>query len=286
MRPARALPLTWARSTPSSRANRRTAGLACGTFSGIRASASKATGGLLRVGASLVAGVGAGRAGSAAFAGSTGFAGAGGAGGAGLAASGAGVGSAAAAGSIMATTEPSDSSSPTLTLSSRTMPSNGAGTSMVALSDSSVTRPWSFLTTSPGCTSSSITGTSLSSPISGTRASFSSAMVHLGSAIESAPIVPRSPTAAKRRPKKAPVGTGALAGRKRLGCACCSHPGEADDGLSAMTPLESTASLDAAWPTMRVRMVTVTEGMDCAGGGKFPPRLNRSRGLDAGLTGS
>jgi len=81
-----------------------------------------------------------------------------------------------AVGSIMATMAPVLSSSPTFTRSSRTMPSKGAGTSIVALSDSRVTRPWSFFTVSPGCTSSSITGTSLWSPISGTRASFSSAM--------------------------------------------------------------------------------------------------------------
>ena len=36
---------------------------------------------------------------------------------------------------------------------------DGAGTSMVALSDSSVSRPWSFFTVSPGATRISITGT-------------------------------------------------------------------------------------------------------------------------------
>mgnify|MGYP003296030340 CR=1 FL=1 len=39
------------------------------------------------------------------------------------------------------------------TSNSRTTPANGAGTSIVALSDSSVTRPWSLLTVSPTCTS-------------------------------------------------------------------------------------------------------------------------------------
>jgi hypothetical protein len=47
-----------------------------------------------------------------------------------------------------------------LTFSSRITPANGAGTSIVALSDSSVTRPWSFATVSPTATSTSITGTS------------------------------------------------------------------------------------------------------------------------------
>jgi hypothetical protein len=66
----------------------------------------------------------------------------------------------APAGSIRATTLPSETVSPTLSLSSRTTPANGAGTSIVALSDSSVTRPWSCATVSPSATSTSITGTS------------------------------------------------------------------------------------------------------------------------------
>src|SRR5687768_14238603 len=45
-----------------------------------------------------------------------------------------------------ATTLPSDSLSPTLTLSSLTTPAAVDGTSIVALSDSSVTRPWSLAT--------------------------------------------------------------------------------------------------------------------------------------------
>src|SRR5690606_30265602 len=44
--------------------------------------------------------------------------------------------------------------------------------SMVALSDSSVIRPWSFSTVSPGATRTSITGTSSKPPMSGTRASW------------------------------------------------------------------------------------------------------------------
>src|SRR5690606_19884893 len=70
--------------------------------------------------------------------------------------------------SISATTAPSDSVSPTLTLSSRTTPACEDGTSIVALSDSSVTRPWSMATVSPTATSTSITGTSLKPPMSGT----------------------------------------------------------------------------------------------------------------------
>jgi hypothetical protein len=65
---------------------------------------------------------------------------------------------AAASASMMATTVPSATSSPSLTLSSLTTPATEDGTSMVALSDSSVISPWSFLTVSPGCTSTSMTG--------------------------------------------------------------------------------------------------------------------------------
>src|SRR4051812_23024895 len=81
--------------------------------------------------------------------------------GAGGAFAGAGAGffaSAPSLASISATTLPSDNASPTLTFHSLTTPASGEGTSIVALSDSSVTRPWSFFTASPTATSSSITG--------------------------------------------------------------------------------------------------------------------------------
>src|SRR5206468_12391032 len=61
--------------------------------------------------------------------------------------------------------------SPTLTFNSFTTPPSGAGTSIVALSDSSVTSGSSPLTVSPALTCTSITGTSLKSPMSGTRTS-------------------------------------------------------------------------------------------------------------------
>jgi hypothetical protein len=77
---------------------------------------------------------------------------------------------------MVAITLPSETSSPTLTRISLTVPANGAGTSMVALADSSVTRPWSLSTWSPGLTITSITGTPWKSPISGTFASRTSAM--------------------------------------------------------------------------------------------------------------
>src|SRR5690242_3759018 len=61
--------------------------------------------------------------------------------------------------------------SPTLTRSSRTVPAAGEGMSMVALSDSRVTSGSSLLTTSPGATWISMTGTSAKSPRSGTLTS-------------------------------------------------------------------------------------------------------------------
>jgi hypothetical protein len=64
--------------------------------------------------------------------------------------------------------DPSDTLSPVLTLNSFTTPACGAGTSIVALSDSSVMSGSSFLTASPGFTSTSITGMFLKSPMSGT----------------------------------------------------------------------------------------------------------------------
>jgi hypothetical protein len=58
-------------------------------------------------------------------------------------------------------TSPGDTLSPTLTLMPRTTPASGAGTSMVAFSDSSVISAASLSTRWPSLTSTSITGTSL-----------------------------------------------------------------------------------------------------------------------------
>src|SRR5439155_691277 len=63
---------------------------------------------------------------------------------------------------------PSETLSPTLTFSSAIVPPTGDGTSIVALSDSSVTSGVSVLIASPTLTSTSMTGTSLKSPMSGT----------------------------------------------------------------------------------------------------------------------
>jgi hypothetical protein len=68
-------------------------------------------------------------------------------------------------------TLPSLTLSPTLTEMALTTPPCGAGTSIVALSDSSEISGSSALTVSPTLTKTSITGTSLKSPMSGTRMS-------------------------------------------------------------------------------------------------------------------
>jgi len=56
-------------------------------------------------------------------------------------------------------TSPCDTLSPTLTRMPRTTPAAGAGTSMVALSDSSVISALSLSTRWPSLTSTSMTGT-------------------------------------------------------------------------------------------------------------------------------
>ena len=66
---------------------------------------------------------------------------------------------------------PVETVSPTFTLTASTVPAAGAGTSMVALSDSSVISGSSAATVSPGLTWTSMTGTASKSPISGTLTS-------------------------------------------------------------------------------------------------------------------
>src|SRR5208282_598731 len=135
-------PATLVKSTPSSRAKRRTDGLAC-TVPLLASTGSGAT--TTRVGFAADGGVAAGGI-------ATGCAG--------TAACGAGLAAAPAVSSI-STTAPSDTLSPTLTLISLIVPARGAGTSIVALSDSSVTNGSSSFTLSPGLTRTSITGTFL-----------------------------------------------------------------------------------------------------------------------------
>src|SRR5512133_1219340 len=161
IRPLSPLPLTLPRSTPRSRASLRTPGPAYAVTndaSSTRDAAGAADGGCETGGAVATA------------AGADALAAAG--------ASAAAVIADAADGSpvtepvdSVSTTVPSETLSPTITVIDAIVPDNGAGTSIVALSDSSVTSASSAFTTSPTLTSTSITGTSLKSPMSGTRTS-------------------------------------------------------------------------------------------------------------------
>src|SRR5437867_1079139 len=92
----------------------------------------------------------------------------------------AGVGAAAAAATPVDNVRirvPSETLSPTLTFSSAIVPPTGDGTSIVALSDSTVINGSSGFTASPTLTSTSMTGTSLKSPMSGTSTLTSVAMM-------------------------------------------------------------------------------------------------------------
>src|SRR5260221_425244 len=155
-------PVSFDTSTPSSRAKRRTPGLACGGApdDGSAAGAMGAgVGALFAAGGGAAAGTCAG-AGAAAEAAGAALPGAGAAAGAAFAAE--------ASDSMVTMGTPSLTLSPTFTRMLFTVPEEGAGTSIVALSLSSVTSESSFFTVSPGFTRTSITGTSLKSPISGT----------------------------------------------------------------------------------------------------------------------
>src|ERR1700687_3262046 len=77
----------------------------------------------------------------------------------------------APAASMITITLPSLTLSPTFTFTSLITPAEGEGTSMVAFSDSSVTSECSAFTVSPGLTRTSITGTAVKSPMSGTLTS-------------------------------------------------------------------------------------------------------------------
>src|SRR6267143_1199198 len=194
MRPLGPEPVTRPRSTPSSRASLRTPGPACdlanasSSIAGATASGSSQGGGTVSVGPPYslrgvcpVCGAGAGPGGSS----TNGFSGsrcskggtrggrasaAGSSGGAGFSWVAAGFVSSSFT-SSRATGVPCETLSPTFTRTSRTTPPAGDGTSIVALSDSSVRSGVSGATSSPGWTRISMTGTSLKSPMSGTRTS-------------------------------------------------------------------------------------------------------------------
>ncbi|KAG0771028.1 hypothetical protein G6F22_016854 [Rhizopus arrhizus] len=79
-----------------------------------------------------------------------------------------GASAAASAASTSSTTAPSATLSPTFTAMDFTTPPCDAGISIEALSDSTVIRLCSALIVSPTATSTSMTSTSLKSPMSGT----------------------------------------------------------------------------------------------------------------------
>ena len=78
--------------------------------------------------------------------------------------------------SSFAISAPIETLSPTLTTICVILPAAGDGTSMVALSDSSVRSGWSASTVSPAFTKISMIGTSLKSPMSGIVTSIGAAL--------------------------------------------------------------------------------------------------------------
>src|SRR5665811_68249 len=136
IRPRRPLPFTSRRSMPRSRASFRTEGPAYGMSNGTSGTPGAGAGSA----PGAVAGAAAGRA-------------------------------AAASVTRLRMTVPWLTLSPTLTFNSAIMPPSGAGTSIDALSDSIVTNGCSGLIVSPALTITSMIGTSLNSPMSGTRTS-------------------------------------------------------------------------------------------------------------------
>ena len=166
------------RSTPSSRANLRTEGDACAAVNATsshrpRDARSRDAGeGRRRAGGALASAACGGRCEAAGACAAGGGAG----GGAGGAARGRLCRAGVAPPRAMSTRLPSLTLSPTLTFISFTTPATGAGTSIVALSDSSVTSASSALTCRPAFTSTSMTGMSLKSPMSGTLTSMCSSI--------------------------------------------------------------------------------------------------------------
>ena len=149
MRPLNPVPVTRVRSTPSSRAKRRTDGLAWAprTSGSVAAVAGVAAETVIRT---VASGLGAAACAAAFAAGS------------------------AAAGLLprtVATRSPALTREPLDTCSFAMLPAADEGTSIVAFSVSSVTRGDSSATVSPSFASTSMTSTSLKSPRSGTRTS-------------------------------------------------------------------------------------------------------------------
>jgi hypothetical protein len=157
IRPLRPEPLTSASGTPSSRANLRTDGdawgkptvLPPGAWAGAATAATAAATGVGAAASDEATAAEAAGAAATATATATGAA-------------------AATVPSKMASRSPMLTVSPTLTLSSLSTPACEDGISIEALSDSTVISDCSTLMVSPGLTMTSMTATSLKSPMSGT----------------------------------------------------------------------------------------------------------------------
>ena len=170
MRPFSPVPLMRFRSRPSSRASRRTAGPANTPEKSGRAGPAEALagrGGRSRGATGEVSGASAASSSSFASASSSWSA---------------EICPACPPASSFATSEPIDTLSPTLTTISVILPAAGDGTSMLALSDSSVTIGCSASTVSPAFTRTSMTGTSVKSPMSGIVMSIVAALAGAGDA--------------------------------------------------------------------------------------------------------
>ena len=157
IRPLRPEPFTRPRSTPSSRAKRRTDGLAC-AFENEASSIGADTRGAAGACAGAAAGAGAGVGAGAAV----------------LVGAGAAAAAAGAAPPCCSTcriTEPFETRSPFFTARLFTTPAAVEGTSIVAFSVSSVSSGVSTAILSPGFTNTSMTSTSWKSPRSGTATS-------------------------------------------------------------------------------------------------------------------
>ena len=149
IRPFGPVPVTAARSTPSSRASRRTLGPACDPAE-VAAPGRRGAAPRRRPRGAAPGPAGDGRGGGRRRRGPVPAA---------RPATAAAV-TAPSPGSASRIGLPSLTWSPTLTRTSATVPADGAGTSMVALSDSRVTSGSSALTRSPALTCTSMTGTS------------------------------------------------------------------------------------------------------------------------------
>src|SRR5215211_7092417 len=191
---------------------------------------------------------------------------------------------------------PSLTSSPTDTARRWTTPSAGEGTSMVALSDSRVMSGSSGATVSPAATWTSITGTPLKSPMSGTLTSMASVVVVMGAPQE-------GPNGGRRTSAQGGVrllgvdavlldGVGDLAGRHRalLGQAVQGGHGHvvavnleerAQRPPVVGAPVAVGAEHRVAAGDERADLVGV--GLDVVGGRDHRPALAFQAGLDIAL---